>query len=365
MIKTCAIIIIQIFLAASICWSENNLEGRDLILLEGNNAKVVMDLGGGSIVDFSFVDQGLNPFTWNYPEKGDLKPRNMGHFICFDRLGRPSPQEIKNGMPFHGEAAHVEWELLSKPVKKNNQIITEMRCELPIGGMRLKRILSLYENSPVFIMREEITNINKLGRVYNIVQHPSLAPPFLDESVLVDSNAIKGFWSGNPMPSVEEPVVYWPKIIYNGELVDLRRFVDIHGPNVVSFVFEDDEEYGWVTACNSEKGLMIGYFWKLSDYPWFRIWRNISEGNPIACGLEFGTTPLPLPFSEIIAKGKIFDRPTYKYLDADQTVVKSYTTFLSKIPPDYKGVDNIKFKEGTLTIIEYGDASRDIIIKIK
>ena len=112
MIKTCAIVLIQFLLASSVCWSENSLERRDLIRLESNNTKVVMDLGGGSIVDFSFIDQELNPFTWNYPEKGDLKPRNMGHFICFDRLGRPSPQEIKNGMPFHGEAAHIEWQML-------------------------------------------------------------------------------------------------------------------------------------------------------------------------------------------------------------------------------------------------------------
>ena len=41
------------------------------------------------------------------PEKGDTKPRTMGHFVCFDRWGQPSPSEIENGMPFHGEAAQV------------------------------------------------------------------------------------------------------------------------------------------------------------------------------------------------------------------------------------------------------------------
>jgi hypothetical protein len=365
MIRTGILVIIQILLSLCVCRAENSLEGRDLIRLESNTAQVVIDLGGGSIVDFSFIDGGLNPFTWNYPEKGDLKPRNMGHFICFDRLGRPSQQEIKNGMPFHGEAAHVEWELLSKPVKRDKQITAEMLCEIPIGGMRLKRTISLSENSAVLMVREEITNNNNLGRVYNIVQHPSIAPPFLNKSVLIDTNAKKGFWRGNPLPDIEEPVLYWPKIVFDGELVDLRSFENIHGPDVVSFAFVDSEKYGWVTACNPLKGLMIGYFWKLSDYPWFRIWRNISDGKYVACGIEFGTTPLPLPFSDIIAKGKIFNRSTYEYIDADQTIEKSYTAFLSRIPSDYNGVGAIQFTDSTLILKEHGNNSRDIIVKIK
>ena len=123
--------------------------------------------------------------------------------------------------------------------------------------MSVKRTMSLYENSPVLVIREEMTNINKLGRIYNIVQHPSIAPPFLDESVIVDSNASKGFWAGNPMPCPEEPVVYWPSIIYKEKLVDLRCLVDNHDPGVVSFITAG-EECGWITACNPGKGLLIG-----------------------------------------------------------------------------------------------------------
>ena len=363
--KKAAIFIILIVLVSRACWSETGLESRDVLQLAGKTVEVVIDLGGGAIVDFHFVEQGLNPLTWNYPEKGDLKPRKMGHFICFDRLGMPSLREIKNGIPFHGEATHIKWQVLSKPIKKNTTIIAETLCELPIGGLRLKRTMSLYENTPVLFVREEITNMNMLGRVYNIVQHPSIAPPFLDKSVIVNCNGKKGFWLGNPMPTPEEPIIYWPKIFYNDRYFNLRCLDDDHAPNVVSFTFEDGKKYGWITACNPPKRLLIGYFWKLSDYPWVRIWREFENSKPAELGIEFGTTPLPLPFSDIIAKRRIFDRPVYEYIDAGETIVKSYTAFLSEIPADYRGVDDIELKENRLIIKETcADSSRDIIIKL-
>ena len=331
-------------------WPEPTLDGRELVVLKGKAAQVGVDVAGGSIVDFHLGKDGLNPLNWNYPEEKTTEPRTMGHFVCFDRWGQPSRQESKNGMPSHGEAARVVWKVLSKPVYKNGMIRTEMLCELPIGGMTLKRSMNLYDNIPVLIVREEITNINKLGRVYNIVQHPSIAPPFLDESVIVDSNAKKGFMQESPMPTPEEPVVYWPKIAYKGKLVDLGRLSDNSNPGVVSFVFEDGIKYGWVTTSNPGKGLLLGYIWKLSEYPWLNIWRHVANGKPFARGLEFGTTGLHKPFISLIEKGEIFKRPLFEYLDAVQTVEKSYVAFLAEVPKDFSGVNNVKYSEGAIVI---------------
>ncbi len=350
---------------SQISLSEPSLEGRKQVVLKGKIAQVGIDIAGGSIVDFHLIDQGLNPLTWNYPEKGDISPRHMGHIICFDRLARPSKQEAENGMPFHGEGGHGMWKVISQPSKKNGVISAVMMCELHIARMTLKRTLNLHENSPVLEVHEIITNINKLGKIYNIVQHPSIAPPFLDESVIVDSNAYKGFWTGNPMPFPEEPTVYWPKIVYKGKLADLRYLVDDYNPGVVSFMFKDGVEYGWVTACNTNKGLMLGYIWKLSEYPWYRNWRATKDSKLVARGLEFGTTPLPVPFKDILAKGKIFGRPVYEYLDSMESIVKTYTVFLSKIPSDYKGVEDIGFKNGDIMIKERDSSeARNIIIKM-
>ena len=137
-------------------------------------------------------------------------------------------------MPNHGEAGYVEWDILSQPVKINGKITSEMLCELPIAVMKLKRTISLLENEPVIIVKEEITNMNKLGKVYNFVQHSAMAPPFLDESILIDINATKGFAAGNPFPAFEEPAFYWPKVVHRGEFSDLRLLITQPAPGVAS-----------------------------------------------------------------------------------------------------------------------------------
>ncbi len=344
--------------------AELGLDGRKQVVLEGKSALVSVDVAGGSIVDFHLRDQKLNPLTWNYPEKGDLKPRTIGHFVCFDRWGQPSPREFKNGMPFHGEATSVEWEVLSPPSRKNGGVTAEMRCRLPIGGMELKRTITLADNSPVATVREEITNINKLGRPWNIVQHSTIGPDYLDESVLLDTNAGKGFAQGGVLPTPEEPVLYWPNVVYRGAFVDLRVLKDKLEPGVTSFVFADSLEYGWVTAGNAPKGLLIGYIWKTSEYPWLNIWRHSQNGKPVARGMEFGTTGLHQPFDALVAKGEIFGHPLYEYIDAGQTVVKSYTMFLARIPAGYPGVRDVQLRNGDIVIKGQGGAS-DIVVKGK
>jgi len=358
----CTFAAVCLILTSHAVMAEKSVEGRRQVVLESNQVTVSFDVGGGSLVDFHFNDTGLNPFMWNFPEAGDKKPRPMGHFICFDRWGQPSANEEKNGMPYHGEASQVDWTVNSAPVSRNGKITATMSCRLPMGGMTLERTASLSEKSPVLEVRELITNVNKLSRVYNIVQHPSIAPPFLDENVIVDSNAWKGFMQETPMPTPEEPTIYWPQIAYKGKLVDLGRLTDDHNPAVTSFVFRDGTEYGWVTASNPAKGLLVGYIWNLKDYPWLSIWRNTADGKPAARGLEFGTTGLHQPFPQILEKMTIFGNTLCNYLDADQSVEKSYVTFLAEIPRNFKGVGEIDYSNGSIVIHERDGGTNTIRI---
>ncbi|MFC1607429.1 hypothetical protein ACFL47_05605 [Candidatus Latescibacterota bacterium] len=346
--------------------SENYLADRPRVVLKGNSALISVDMLGGSIVDFHFLDMNLNPFTWNHPEEKDLSFRDMGHLICFDRWGAPTKQELENGMPYHGEATHVEWQVLSQPALNNGSIKAEMMCELPMGGLQLKRTMELRENAPITMVREEITNIAKLGRIYNIIQHPTISPPFLDETVLVDTNAGKGFMQESPMPNPEEPAIYWPHVAYKGDIADIRRLEDNPRPSLVTYVFSEDEEYGWVTACNPGQKLLVGYIWKLTDYPWLSFWRFVKDGKPKARGLEFGTSGLHKPYPTLVEKGTILDRPLYEYIDAGETITKSYTLFMAKLPQDYKGVSKIDYKDNVITLHEHdSDRTRNITLEIK
>ncbi|MXY83422.1 MAG: hypothetical protein F4Y91_15500, partial [Gemmatimonadetes bacterium] len=173
------------------------------------------------------------------------------------------------------------------------------------------------QNQAVFAVAEAVTNTRHLGRVYNIVQHPTIGPPFLDESTRVDANGTRGFMQETPMPTPEEPEVRWPSALKkDGTEVDIRYLTDDASPAVVSYIIE--EEYGWTTAINASKGLLIGYIWPEEEYPWFDAWRHVRDGKPFARGLEFGTTGLHQPSPVLLEKGQIFGRYLFPYIAADE-----------------------------------------------
>jgi hypothetical protein len=315
-------------------------QGRPLAKLSNAQASVTVDLLGGSIVGFQLGANGVNPLVWaNDPKPGEAKP--MSHFLCLDRWGQPSQAELANGMPFHGEVTRVEW-------KDTGQ--GSMSARLPMAGLRVQRTMRMLDGV-AFRVDETVTNENKLGRVYNMVQHPTIGPPFLDERVMVDSNARQGFMQSSPLPNPEVPQIAWPMALKDAQPVDLRRLTDDPLPNVCSFVI--DEDLGWVTAFSPTHRLVIGYVWRRSDYPWLNIWRHVQDGKPLARGLEFGTTGLHQPFPTLVKKGSIFGRPLLDYLDAGESKTRSYVAFLAEAPEDFAGVGAV-VTEPRLSLRERG-----------
>ena len=362
---------LTLLLGAAVVGAQNWMKDRPTLVLEGKAAQLIVDLGGGSIADFHLNDQPLNPLSWDswsFSKDPSAAPspdtaRSIGHFLCLDRWGPASEAETANGMGWHGEATRVTWNA-DKPKKTSGRIHSEMSAVLPMGGLSVRRSIAMAEDQPFFVVTEEVTNENKLGRLYNMVQHPTIGPPFLDEKTLVDANGAKGFMQDRPMPNPEEPAVFWPQALNrNGEYVNLRHLTDSHEPGVVSYVI--DEEYGWTTASSPTTGLLIGYLWKTCEYPWFDAWRHTANGKPFSRGLEFGTSGLHQPFPILIKKGKIFDRSIYEYLDAGETAAKSYACFLFKIPADYQGVASLSYTDGKLTLREQGGKpERDLVMEV-
>jgi hypothetical protein len=238
-----------------------------------------------------------------------------------------------------------------------------MSCELPLAGMRVARRVVLDEAGSVALVTEQVTNANKLGRIYKMVQHPTIAPPFLNDETLVDSNARAGFLQDGPLPKSLDAANGWPKLEIAGAQTDLRRLrIDPDDlSDVSSFVFGDDETYGWVTASSPQNKLLLGYVWKTADYPWLNIWRFRAQGKPAARGLEFGTTGYHQPFPALVKQGRILDRPTYVHLDADETTSRSYLCFLSRIPADFEGVGALHVGDGTLHLRERREVDPRVI----
>jgi hypothetical protein len=250
----------------------------------------------------------------------------------------------------------VIWKVDQSPVNSSGQISAEMSCVLPMAGIHVKRSIVLDQAGSVALVTELVTNTNALSRIYNLVQHPSIAPPFLNDGTIVDSNAELGFVQDRPVPESRAAASHWPTAATGDRIADLRRFRDEAGNrsqnDVSSFVFAEDASHGWVTACSPMHGLLFGYVWRTSEYPWLNIWRSRRAGKLAARGLEFGTTGYHQPFPILVRQGEILGHRLYEPLDADETAVKSYLCFLARIPDDFAGVDILTLDAGSLKVRE-------------
>lgn len=318
------------------------------VTLSNPSASLTINLSGGALSDFHLQGSAVNPL------------KGLGHFLCLDRWGPPSAAEEKNGMPFHGEASKVTWTAARPEEELNATREALMEADLPLAGLLVWRTVRLEKDAALVVVREKVTNRNKLGRIFNMVQHPTIGPPFLDEDTRVDASAGRGLMQSSPLPDPERPEIRWPGAVLEGKPIDLRRLTTEQNPNVCSFAVSED--LGWTTACAPKQHLLLGYVWPREDYPWFSAWRAVEKGKPSFRGLEFGTTGLHQPFPALVKKGRIFDLPLYTYLDAGESATRSYAAFLVRMPDGFEGVSSVKRESGRLALRERGGAGRQIMI---
>lgn len=306
-----------------------------------------ISLQGGVLTEFRLAGDQVNPLA------------GMGHFLCLDRWGPPTEAEARAGMPFHGEASKVPWRVVRAPVQTGGALEAEMAADLPLAGLEIRRVLRIGADSSALEVKESVTNRGRLGRILNIVQHPTIGRPFLNPETRVDAGAGRGFAQSRPL-SDPEPSVRWPYVRHGGRKVDLRRLGADPDPNVVSF--EVRGERGWTTAISPRHRLLLGYVWQPAEYPWFNAWRHVERGEPSLRGLEFGTTGLHQPFPVLVGKGRIFDLPLYLYLDAGETTVRSYIAFLARVPAGFSAVRRVEVSpEGRITC--RGEGARSVEIE--
>ena len=194
-----------------------------------------------------------------------------------------------------------------------------------------------------------------------MVQHPSIAPPFLDERTLVDANAKTGFMQSSPLPNPEQPKVEWPNALNNGKPVDLRRLTNESAPDVVSYTIDDD--YGWVTASSVSNGLLIGYLWKTSDYPWFNAWRQHGEwssGRSRSGVRNHRTAPAVFDSCQ---EGPDLRPAAIRLPRRGSNGVAVLRVLPFRIPRDYKGVSRVTYAQGRLQLQER-DGGRELTMVV-
>ena len=346
---------------------------RRSLTLDSGDTRLSIDLSGGSIASFVTNAKGqcsANPLSWDCAthdglDPGDLAPRPLGHFLCCDRWGPPTPAELDSGMFYHGEAPQVEWQ-----VEAAADSSATMSAALPMAKMTIRRSVELASvpagsgagggpHTAVAKIEETVTNVGELGRIYNMVQHPSLGAPFLSAATVVHCNGKRGFAQGdntNTCAAVpEEPTFEFPATINRaGQPADARRMTG-GDDDVQSYEVDPASELGWVTATNPELGLVFGYCWKRSDYPWISLWCCERPDGYMSRGIEFGTTGLHKPFPMLVEHPQIFDLPTFISLDAQESQTRGYAMFLAEVPQDFAGVGRLAWDGDVLMLHEVGN----------
>ncbi len=319
--------------------------------LQNNKSILTIDLFGGAITDFHLKNSGINPLTFAFskeqmPENNKEGAPYQGHFLCLGRWGEPSPGEMKAGLPNHGQIANVLWDI--KKTLSQNCLV--MNAVAVLEGLSIKRKIVLDKHSAIYAVKEVVQNFNPLGRLYNMVQHPTLAMPFLDETTIIDCNASTGFDQAS-YKEINSNTIHWPFAKdSNQNEIDLRKSLSPYNA-VFSFVIKKDAEHGWITAFSSKHNLLFGYIWKRSDYPWVHLWQHYTNGIIQYRGIEFGTAGIHQPFNEILNTSPIlFGEKTFAFIDAGESISKNYFSFIYNTAPNFEGVEDITIMNDEIQI---------------
>lgn len=314
-----------------------------------NNGLVSLSINtiGGAYTDFHFNKSGINPLSWKLTQN-DMPANNksgapfQGQFLCLGRWGSPTPGEIKAGVPHNGEPSRDKWN-----VQSFDALNLKMSCEAPLDGLAITRTVEMDKKASVWQVEESVKNTFCVGRIYNIVQHATLGPPFLSSSTIVNSNAGDGFLQEYCYPDPNKLAYRWPLGIIDSTKAPLNLESSKGKVNYVStHIFDENIKYGWITAASPDQSLLIGYVWKTAEYPWLNVWHYSKDGVPIAKGLEFGTTGIGKSYKELLESNTFFKgHASYEYIDATESKDKSYICFMIKIPKGFKKVEKIEVSE--------------------
>ena len=328
--------------------------GRRAAFVENDEVRVTVLEEGGHIAEMLDKRSGVNPLwtpPWasiepstyshaRYPEYGDgadamLLAGIMGHNLCVDMFGGPSDAEAAAGITAHGEASVVRYEL---HVDAGTMTAA---ARLPQAGLRVEREMVLVGRA--VRIRETVENLTSFDRPIGWTQHVTLGPPFLESGVTefrASAQRSKVFERSFGVADDLAPgaLFDWPFAPRaDGSLADLRRFTDVTpSSGYTAHLMSASQQDGFFLAFSPTLRLAFGYVWPREDFPWLGIWReNRSRsqapwnGATLACGMEFGVSPMPETRRAMIDRGRLFDVPTFRWIPAKTRVEVVYWAIAS------------------------------------
>jgi hypothetical protein len=254
----------------------------------------------------------------------------MGHNLCLDIFGGPSDEEAAAGMPVHGEASLVTYDVYESGAS------LVMKAHLPLAELQIERRIEL--RGRAVRIRESAQNLGGTDRPVGWTQHVTLGPPFLQKGVTEFRASAgrsrvyeAGFGSADYLvPGADFDWPDAPRV--GGGTADLRRYSDAAASSAyTAHLMDPGREHAFFVAFSRDVELAFGYVWRREDFPWLGIWEeNLSRtappwnGNTITRGMEFGASPFPESRRRMVERGRLFDTPAFRWIPAASRVSVEY-----------------------------------------
>ena len=95
----------------------------------------------------------------------------------------------------------------------------------------------------------------------------------------------------------------------------------------------------------------MGYIFDRREFPWMNVWESNDKLRQTR-GMEFSNTPIDGTMRQLAKTTEIWGDPVYDWLGAKNSLSKRYAAFVSSIPPNFRGVEDIRHLSGALEIVE-------------
>ena len=368
-------------------FKEEKIYGRDAYVLDNGYFRISMLRGGGHIAEVRLISADplknvnpmrvphyptIDPYTYE-PSKHDaiygtdphrwLSSGYMGHLLRFPFYGPPSEDEAKAGLGNHGEAAIVEWRVIA--VDRNAGAISlRYGADLPKTQFHVERTVTLRPGDLSVRVEEWVENLTAFDRPINWMQHATFGPPFAEPGkTFLDTPATRGLTAGGRPESASlrpESEVKWPNgISWNGDTADLRGFQT--RPNAGTYcalLLDSKRSSQFFTMYQTGYRIAIGYLFPSTGNPWIADWqenRSIRtppwNGQVIARGIEFGTSPFAEGLRKSVERRELFNVPSFRWIGGRERLKTEFTVFVVEVPEGFLGASDVVVESGAPVVI--------------
>jgi hypothetical protein len=392
--------------AQAVSHDKNVMDGRSGFRLRTDWGYVSVLEGGGHICELNLnACSGVNPLwrpqwktidpfeykisrharKYGPPPDGGLLAGIAGHSLSFDHFGPPSPEETAAGLTTHGEAPALEWQVQQQAQSPRPRL--QYGLTLPEARIGFSRTLTLDRVNPVIYCEEEAVNLSSYDRPISWNEHVTFGPPFLEaDATWFDMPATRAKVcpaSYSSRFSLRPDAEFtWPNApTKRGKRVSLRANsrADLRTTPAERFghytvqLLNPKLEIGFIAACNPRLKLLVVYAFRRADFPWVGNWEERYNrthapwhGQTFCRGLEFSTTPFPVPRRETIEQGPLFGEPTYRWLRAKSRAQVRFLILLFDVPETFRGVAGVSLarseSRSKIDVVESGARGRKLSV---